>query len=397
MLVLLLCCLLTGCSAIEDFRVSRQMDLGDKYLLEFEYDKAMLAYSRALALEPKQMEAYRGLSEVFTAQKDVDSSINVLKKGIAVAEDMSSGERSAEINKEIQGLNRRIVVQLTDMGDSAFEKENYEKAVKYYKDLIIYDSEEDDSYLKLSSTYEVMGDLEKALEVLRKAEISSAQLQEEADRLTIRYEVKKEYEELLGRLSAMISANDGQLAREMLLTSEFLDLVSRLQEPLILKQSQDQYIVVYPDGYVYVGQMADGMRNGYGSFYTNNSQRYVMYTGNWSNDKPNGYGNLNTVVYTNLSSQSPNFYGEGNFTDGLSEGSFNFSVFYQDGRRIDYITDNAGGIPPTVRRQDGMKMIGYSISDSSHYFLMTDDSIFAVPTFEPEGYMSFFVKNITTN
>ena len=81
--------LLTGCSAVADFRVNRQLDLGEKYLIEEEYDKAMLAYSKALDIEPKEMEAYRGLSDVFTAQKDLESSVNVLKKALAVADDLS--------------------------------------------------------------------------------------------------------------------------------------------------------------------------------------------------------------------------------------------------------------------------------------------------------------------
>ncbi len=394
---MLICCLLTGCAAIDDFRVNRQMDLGDKYLLEFEYDKAMLAYSKALQIEPKQVAAYKGLSDVFTAQKDIDGSINALKKGIAVAEGMSSAEKDADINRDIRGLSRKIVSQLTEMGDKAYDKANYDKAVKYYKDLVIYDPEEEDSYLKLSGAYEVMGDLEKALEVLQKAEITTTDLQEERDRLTIRYEVKKEYEELLGRLSDMINANDGQLAKEVLLTQDFLDLVAKLQEPLALQQSGDRYIVVYPNGFVYVGQMEDNMRSGSGSFYTNNSDRYVMYSGSWMNDKPNGSGKIDTVVYTNASTLSPNFYGEGYFTDGISEGQLNFSLYYQNGRRFDYIFNNTEGIPPAIRRQDGKNLIGYSINDSSYYFLMTDSSIFSVPDFEPSGYKSVFMKDITTN
>ena len=113
--------LLTGCSAVADFRVNRQLDLGEKYLIEEEYDKAMLAYSKALDIEPKEMEAYRGLSDVFTAQKDLESSVNVLKKALAVADDLSSSEKDARTNTAIRGMNTKIVTQLTDLGDEAFK------------------------------------------------------------------------------------------------------------------------------------------------------------------------------------------------------------------------------------------------------------------------------------
>ena len=60
--VLISCFLLTGCGAISDFRVNRQLDLGQQYLVDLEYDKAMLAYSKALQIEPKEMEAFRACS-----------------------------------------------------------------------------------------------------------------------------------------------------------------------------------------------------------------------------------------------------------------------------------------------------------------------------------------------
>lgn len=388
--------LLTGCGTIADYRVNRQLELGERYLVEFEYDKAMLAYSKALLIEPKQMAAYRGLSDTFTAQKDIGRSINVLKKGLAAADDLTLQERDDQTEAEIRGLNRQIVTQLTDMGDQAFQKGKYSQAVKYYKDLVIYDAQEEDSYLKLSGTYERMGDLEQALKVLQDAEVETRTLTRETERLAVRYEVKKEYEELLERLGALIRANDGQLAREVLLTQDFLDLVAKLSEPLIMRQSGDQYVAVYPNGYVYIGQMAEQKRNGYGDYYTNNQERYVVYSGEWKDDKPNGNGRIDTVVYTNLSNRSPNFYGNGYFEDGISEGSFSFSIYYQDGSRYDYVFSNSRGIPPRLERRNGRNLVGYAVNDSRHYFLMTDTSIFAVPDFETEGYSSVFVNVLTT-
>ena len=245
---------------------------------------------------------------MFTAQKDLESSVNVLKKALAVADDLSSSEKDARTNTAIRGMNTKIVTQLTDLGDEAFKNEDYSKAVKYYKDLIVYDEEEEDSYLKLSGAYEAMGDLELALEVLKNAEIEATKLAREIDRLSVRYEIMKEYEELLGRLSDLLKANDGELAKEVLLTQDFLDLVSRLEEPLVMQREGDQYAAVYPDGYVYLGQMRDEKREGYGDYYTNNRERYVVYSGQWSGDKPNGSGRIDTVVYTNSNAQSPNFF-----------------------------------------------------------------------------------------
>lgn len=398
-LVLSLACLflLTGCQAAADYRIKRQLDLGDQYLVELEYEKAMLAYGKALQIEPKTVGAYKGLSDVFTAQNEIGSSVKALKKGLACADDMPSAEKDAQINAQIKAMSRQIVTQLTDLGDQAFADARYEKAARYYQDLIVYDQEEADPYLKLSQTYEAMGDLERALEVLTEADVTDRQLEEERDRVAVRYEIKKEYEELLGRLAGLIQANDGQLAKEVLLTEDFLELVSRLTEPLIFPQDGDKSIVVYPDGYVYIGQ-TDGLnRQGYGDYYTNNRERYVVYSGEWADDKPNGSGRIDVVVYTSQTTLSPNYYGEGTFLEGVSEGAFEFSVFYQNGNRYDYVLTNTGGIPPCLERRQGKNLIGYSVSDPNYYFLMADNSIFAVPNFEPDGYSSIFTESITTH
>ena len=86
--VLISCFLLTGCGAISDFRVNRQLDLGQQYLVDLEYDKAMLAYSKALQIEPKAIveeamaAATRYDREIWDAA--VEESLQKLKDGGAV-------------------------------------------------------------------------------------------------------------------------------------------------------------------------------------------------------------------------------------------------------------------------------------------------------------------------
>lgn len=387
-------CMLTGCSQITDLRVKHQLDIGNKYLVEFEYEKAMLAFSKVIQIEPKKISAYKGLAQVFTAQNNIDGSINVLEKGISVADGLTAEEKTTEIKGDIRAITNQVVVQLTDMGDDAYDREKYDKAIKYYEDLVIYNGEEASSYLKLSNVYETTGDLEEAIRILQDAGISHEDIQEQLNRITIKYEVKKEYEQLLGKLAALIKDNNGELGREALLSQDFLDLVAKLQEPLVLKQEGDQYIIIYPNGYVYMGGMEDKKRSGYGSFYTNNASRYVIYSGYWSDDMPNGEGRVDTVVYTILNSRSPNFYGSGSFVNGISEGAFNFALYYQDGSRYDYLFDNSLGVPPAIRREDGKNVVGYSNADGSHYYKMSDTSIFSVPMFEPLGYESVFIRDI---
>ena len=46
--------LLTGCGQIRSLRLRRQLSLGNKYLLESDYEAAELALKKAIEIDPKE-------------------------------------------------------------------------------------------------------------------------------------------------------------------------------------------------------------------------------------------------------------------------------------------------------------------------------------------------------
>ena len=62
MLLVSITVLLAGCKKKMNFQ--EYLDLGDKYLLELNYEEAAVAFAKAIELEPREMGAYESPQEL---------------------------------------------------------------------------------------------------------------------------------------------------------------------------------------------------------------------------------------------------------------------------------------------------------------------------------------------
>ena len=58
-----------------------QYDLGVRYLSEGNYEEAILAFNAAIEIDPKVEDAYISIVEAYLAQGDIDSAIEILRRG----------------------------------------------------------------------------------------------------------------------------------------------------------------------------------------------------------------------------------------------------------------------------------------------------------------------------
>lgn len=70
-----------------------QYDLGVRYLSEGNYEDAIIAFTAAIEIDPKQPEAYLGLADVYEAQGDLESLRAILEQGFQATEDARLEER----------------------------------------------------------------------------------------------------------------------------------------------------------------------------------------------------------------------------------------------------------------------------------------------------------------
>lgn len=116
---------MAGCGAINEMRATQQMDLGNRYLEELNYEEAAVSFQRVIELEDRNVDAWIGLAQA----------------------NMGLAEMAGE--------------------DDA--KDYYEQATSAYLKAIELDPGRTDSYLRLAEIYESTGQTEQAVALLEEA------------------------------------------------------------------------------------------------------------------------------------------------------------------------------------------------------------------------------------
>ncbi len=86
-------------------RIRDQLALGERYLAEFDYESAILAYEKVLEIDPKNVEAYIGLAQAYIASGDNDTAIRLLQEGFGLTGDRRLEEMLRAIGADIPDAN----------------------------------------------------------------------------------------------------------------------------------------------------------------------------------------------------------------------------------------------------------------------------------------------------
>ena len=94
--------LLAGCAKSAAEQLKEQLELGQNYLLEMNYEGAVVAFSKAIELDPKSWEAYEGLTNVYIAQGQYDEAYVVFSQAEeTVTDENALEELRTEIPRKI--------------------------------------------------------------------------------------------------------------------------------------------------------------------------------------------------------------------------------------------------------------------------------------------------------
>ena len=106
-LFVLVLILLVGCKS-KEARVQEQLDLGSKYMAELDYESAIVALNKAIKIDPKNVDAYKMLAEVYEKSGRLDDARATLEKVLDL-DDLSS-ENEDEINNRIKNLDFLVMI-----------------------------------------------------------------------------------------------------------------------------------------------------------------------------------------------------------------------------------------------------------------------------------------------
>ncbi len=88
---------LASCAKAQTPDWQTSLDLGQKYLLDGNYEQAIVEFNKVIEIEPKNVDAYLGLTEAFTKLGDYTQAISALERGYSETEDERLSERIDEL------------------------------------------------------------------------------------------------------------------------------------------------------------------------------------------------------------------------------------------------------------------------------------------------------------
>lgn len=263
MLVVLLW--LTACGKSTEKQIAEQLELGNKYLTDGDYEQAIVAFNKVIELDPKMVEAYTGLIESFYGKKDYDEMANWINTGYEQLEHIDSDDNIADFfDIAISGiLNSPTVTKDLVLVEKLYEK--YE-AIDY--ESFINKKDEITEMIQKQTGFliaDIKGQLLNEIQNMYK----NNQLDELTEIFVSDYEILRTRDNNTDRIVYFGDCNGF--------------LPNGFGIAIYGKNVKEKSIL-------YVGEWKDGRRDGSGFDLVLDSDRgdYGYYIGEWKDDLPNG-------------------------------------------------------------------------------------------------------------
>ena len=248
---------MVGCEKSVEKQIAEQLELGNKYLTEANYEQAIVVFNKVIELDPKQVIAYEKLADSYIGLDKKEEAVDILCRGVnAITEE--------EAGPEGQALKERAVTLCEELLQT-YLVTNTDEAKRYYEQL-------------------------KQLD-----EAKAAQYEKELQQAFAKEKIKSNYEDSLKNARAQIAGN----AWKTLSVDQFswtFELSNELDdeglEDVVYDYGDGAYLQVTKNGYVYYGKMKDGKRDGDNGIWFrlyDNGYKYC-FQGTWEDDYPNGAG-----------------------------------------------------------------------------------------------------------
>src|SRR5574344_1178672 len=141
-------------------KVEEQISLGEKYLTQEKYDEAIIAYKKAIEIQPNNPDLYIKLADVYIKKSDNDSAVDTLENGYKKTNSDKIKQKLDDLKLEMQ------YKQLVTDGNSALSSKNYDKAVENFNGAIKIKPNEVQNYISSADGYIGKNDLDNAKKVL---------------------------------------------------------------------------------------------------------------------------------------------------------------------------------------------------------------------------------------
>ncbi len=371
-------------------RLERQLELGEKYLEEMDYEQAVAAYRAALEIDPRCTEAYlggiracdgmgdgTGLEELYT---DAMSSMQELEPEqleaqlenvvqIVVYADKAYPETpeqavaALERGHELTGGNDQVTDALVDgylnLAELLQTEKDYEGELSLYDTILELRPENGTALEQRKDRVEEYleeliagGELDKAQEFIDKYKdvVSDVDFEDYTEQVTTGREVLQARDTMMKKLYGFMTAGDYPACAEVDGSEEARGVVEALEGQSCLYTEEGRVtdytgkaVGLHPFGgdengnygyYFYYGDYVDGRQEGQGTYFISGSNYYTLYEGSWQGGKPNGSGTVTRYERQSEEEEYGSYYireAKGTFRDGAYDGTFAVSLKAYDG------------------------------------------------------------------
>ena len=101
-------CIVTTTACTKEISYEEYLELGIKYLLENNYEEAIVSLELAIKMEPKRPEAYQKLAETYQSQGNLSKAIEILARGYELAEDENLKTYQMLLENQIEQIKWRL-------------------------------------------------------------------------------------------------------------------------------------------------------------------------------------------------------------------------------------------------------------------------------------------------
>lgn len=293
-----------GCGKSVEERIAEQLELGNRYLEEMNYEQAIVAFTKVIEIDARQVQAYIGGAEAYAAMASYEDAASLLESGTENIQAAALVEKMGEV---CQSAAQYYI-----------ETEDYEKAEEFVNRGLAVESFE-------------------ALEKLDQ-EVKSIPLLEE--------------------MKELLASEDYNAVEELANNQQYIDMADSLGESELYYYGEyneagernGEGIAVYNGPIFYYGSWLNGKRSGYGVaveiLADNPKCRYGVYKGEWENDLPNGQGEEYYEIMAGALEENTGRDSKrsGNYVNGLYDGKVYVEITWSNGSVKSYYGTAQNGV-----------------------------------------------------
>jgi len=178
---------LSSCSSPARPLTSEELlDLGEKYLLELNYEEAVMQFTKLIEIEPKNPRGYLGLAEAYAGLDDTDKAVTALENGLKQLPE------NQEIKAMLERLTKSDITEVESDQETATEQRDETMSDPIPENIaIIIDDIKNALKKELWQKAEELANSENLLDFLEEQQDKSYTSSDDADRISLKLRKEK--------------------------------------------------------------------------------------------------------------------------------------------------------------------------------------------------------------